>query len=331
MNSLFDLSPIKEAKKRINDFVNETPILTSSLLNKWCGHEIYFKAEGFQKIGAFKARGACNTISWLIENKQKPDHIIANSSGNHAQAVAWASNMFGIKSSIYMPTFSSKVKIQATASYGADVILCQSRKEADEKVKAASEHSGTYWIPPFDHDMVINGQGTATYEALNEIEGIDAVFAPCGGGGLLSGTLISARGLAPHAQVIGAEPKNANDASISLQNNKIHRLTENPKTLADGAMTLSISELTFEYLKKLDDFIEVGEPDMIYWTQWLTHLLKVRVEPTSAISMEAARQWMRKQTAKKKILIILSGANIDQETNLKIWENDYLTQIPSIL
>jgi len=328
--SLFDIKRIKEAKNRINGLINETPILTSALLNQWCGHEIYFKAEGFQKIGAFKARGACNTVSWLIENNEKPDHIIANSSGNHAQAVAWASNMFGIKSSIFMPSFSSKVKIQATASYGADVILSESRQEADEKVKTASKNNGTYWIPPFNHEMVINGQGTAAYEALSEIDDIDAVFAPCGGGGLLSGTLIAARGLSPNTEVIGAEPKNANDASISLQENSIHKLSETPNTLADGAMTLSVGDLTFEYLKKLDDFIEVTESDMIYWTQWLTHLLKVRIEPTSAIAMEAAKQWLKKQSAKKKIIILLSGANIDQETNSKIWSNDYLTQTPTL-
>ena len=330
MSTLFEIKEIEEARRRINPYITDTPILSSSLLNKWLGHEIYFKAEGFQKVGAFKARGACNTIAWLIENGQKPEHIIANSSGNHAQAIAWASQMHGIPSSIFMPAFSSKVKIQATASYNAEVLLCESRDDADKRVKEASEKKGTYWIPPFNHEKVIYGQGTATYEAIKSLEDIDAVFAPCGGGGLLSGTLIATRGLAPKAEVIGAEPINANDASISLKKGTIHRLTEKPNTLADGAMTMAVGDITFKYLKMLDDLMEVSESEMIYWTQWLTHLLKVRTEPTSALSMEAARKWLKKQTAKKKIVIILTGSNIDQATNLKIWENDFLTERPSL-
>ena len=330
MSVSMDLKNIQEAKARIDNYINHTPILTSSLLNSWLDHEIYFKVEGFQKIGAFKARGACNTISWLSETNQKPAHIVANSSGNHAQAVAWASKIHGIIASIYMPEFSSKVKIQATQSYGAEVILCETRAMADQKVKQAAEGENTYWIPPFNHEMVIYGQGTAAYEALQELEGIQAVFAPCGGGGLLSGTLISSRGLAPQAQVIGTEPLNGNDAAISLRNKSIYRLPSSPKTLADGAMTLAVGDLTFEYLKQLDDFLEITEEDMIYWTQWLTHLLKIRVEPTCALAMAGANQWLRKQNSKKKILIILSGGNVDRDTSLKIWENDYLTQAPGI-
>ncbi|MEL6560709.1 MAG: serine/threonine dehydratase [Bacteroidota bacterium] len=330
MDNLLGLKDIEEAKSRIDSFVNETPIFSSSLLNKWLGHEIYFKAEGFQKIGAFKARGACNAISWLLENHQKPDRIIANSSGNHAQAIAWASESLGIKSSIFMPEFSSKVKIQATRSYGAEVILCKTRSEADEKVKSAADDNNTYWIPPFNHEQVILGQGTSAYEALTSLDDIDAVFAPCGGGGLLSGTLIAARGLNPRAEVIGAEPMNANDASISLQQGKIHRLTEKPDTLADGAMTMAIGDITFEYLKQLDDFIEISESEMIYWTQWLMHLLKTRIEPTCALAMEAAKKWLSGQNGKKKILVILSGGNMDQETATKVWKEDYLIHPPSL-
>ncbi|WP_103867375.1 MULTISPECIES: serine/threonine dehydratase [Aquimarina] len=331
MNNLLQLSDIIAAKKRIGTLVNDTPIIGSSLLNKWLGHEIYFKAEGLQKIGAFKARGACNTIAWLIENNQKPKHIVANSSGNHAQAVAWAAKMFGIPTTIYMPSYSSKIKIQATSSYGAKVILCESRIIADQQVQQSAKEEGTYWIPPFNHEQVISGQGTVAYDALQEIGKVDAVFAPCGGGGLLSGSYVATKGISPTTQVIGAEPLNANDAANSIRTNIIQRLKTVPNTLADGAMTLSVGRITFEYLKKLDEFYEIKETDMIYWTQWLTHLLKLRIEPTSALSMEAAKQWMKKQSSKKKILIILSGSNIDQPTNLKIWENDFLSEIPSLL
>ncbi|WP_062060887.1 serine/threonine dehydratase [Aquimarina longa] len=324
------IKDIITVKNRINKLINNTPVLTSSMLNKWLGHEVYFKAEGFQKIGAFKARGACNTIAWLIENNQRPNHIIANSSGNHAQAVAWASKIFDIPATIYMPDFSSKVKIQATSSYGANVVLCESRAMVDEKVIQESKKDDVYWIPPFNHEQVILGQGTAIYETLQEIGEVDAVFAPCGGGGLLSGSLIAAKGLFPKTKVIGAEPLNANDASMSLQKNTIQRLTSTPQTLADGAMTLAVGDITFEYLKKLDEFYEIKESEMIYWTQWLTHLLKVRIEPTSALSMEAAKQWMQKQSKKKKIVILLSGSNIDHVTNQKIWKDDMLLKKPSL-
>ncbi|MGS0524972.1 pyridoxal-phosphate dependent enzyme [Zobellia nedashkovskayae] len=149
------IEDIKKARKRIDTFVHETPVLTSSLLNEWLGHEIYFKAECLQKIGAFKARGACNTLAWLIENNEKPKQVIANSSGNHSQAVAWAARQFNIPATIYMPAYASKIKIQATQSYGAKVELCENRNIADERVLAASKEEGTYWIPPFNHHQVI--------------------------------------------------------------------------------------------------------------------------------------------------------------------------------
>lgn len=137
--TLLNLDHIKQASSRIQKFVNDTPVLTSSLLNKWLGHDIYFKAEGFQKIGAFKARGACNTITWLTENGNTPQHIVANSSGNHAQAVAWAAALHGISSTIFMPSFSSQVKIQATKAYGAEVVLTDTRVQTNQLVKEAAQ------------------------------------------------------------------------------------------------------------------------------------------------------------------------------------------------
>lgn len=325
---LLDLQDIIRAQERIQPYINETPVFTSSLLNAWLGHEIYFKAEGFQKVGAFKSRGACNTVVWLIENNIKPRRIVANSSGNHAQAVAWAARLFDIPAAIYMPQNASTIKIQATASYGAEVILCKSRSITDEKVREASREEGTFWIPPFNHEKIIAGQGTAVFEAIHEIGQVDAVFAPCGGGGLLSGSLVAARALSPGAEVIGAEPLSGNDAAESLRKNTIQRLPAAPDTLADGARTLSVGDITFEYLKQLDEMYEIGESQIRYWTQWLTHLLKISVEPTSALAMEAAKQWMAKQPAKKKVLIVLSGGNTDQATYAKIWEKDLLGELP---
>ncbi|NJB72534.1 threonine dehydratase [Saonia flava] len=323
-----NLSDIKNAKERIAPYINTTPILTSSLLNQWLGHDIFFKAENFQKIGAFKARGGINTVSWLIENSLTPAKIVANSSGNHAQAVAYAARQFGIPATIYMPEYSSKVKIQATRSYGAEVVLSATRDITDEKVREAAGEKGTYWIPPFNHEQVICGQGTAVYEALRELENVDAVFTPCGGGGLTSGSLIATRGLSSKTEFFGVEPLNANDVAESLRKGTIQRLPDVPDTLADGAMTMATGEITFKYLQQLDGFYEIEEEYLLYWTQWLTHLLKCRIEPTSAMSMEAIRRWLKTKKTKQKVLMVISGGNVDQVTTEKIWKKDFLTQQP---
>ena len=325
-----DIKDIERANARIAKFINHTPILTSTLLNKWLGHEVFFKVESFQKIGAFKARGACNTLAWLNERGESPKQIVANSSGNHAQAVAYAAGKFGIPVTIYMPGYSSKVKIQATKSYGAEVVLSETRDLTDLKVREAAEEKGTYWIHPYNHEQVICGQGTAIYEALSELGDIDAVFAPCGGGGLLSGSLIASRGLSPKTRVIGIEPLNANDAAESLRKGSIQRLSGPPDTLADGAMTMAVGDITFEYLKQLDDFYEIEEEYLIYWTQWLTHLLKCRIEPTSAMPMEAVIRWLRTKKTKQRVLMVVSGGNLDQKTTARIWETDCLENVPHI-
>ncbi len=324
------LKDIQAAKKRIDPYINTTPILSSSLLNTWLGHDIFFKCENFQKIGAFKARGGLNTVAWLMETGQKPRHIVANSSGNHAQAVAYAAQQFGIPATIFMPEYSSQVKIQATQSYGAKVVLSKTRDLTDQLVKEAAKEEGAYWIPPFNHGQVICGQGTAALEALTELDAIDAVFTPCGGGGLTSGTLIATRALSPKAQMFGVEPLNANDAAESLRTGSIQRLKAIPDTLADGAMTMAVGDLTFEYLKQLDGFYEVEEDSIVYWTQWLTHLLKCRLEPTCAMPMKAVVEWLGSQKTKKRVLVIISGGNMDQPTTQKIWETDCLTSVPVI-
>ena len=324
------LKDVQAAKRRIAPYINKTPILSSSLLNTWLGHDIFFKCENFQKIGAFKARGGLNTVAWLMETGQKPKHIVANSSGNHAQAVAYAAQQFGIPATVFMPEYSSQVKIQATQSYGAKVVLSKTRDLTDQLVKKAAQEEGTYWIPPFNHGQVICGQGTAALEAFTELDAIDAVFTPCGGGGLTSGTLIAARALSPKSQMFGVEPLNANDAAESLRMGSIQRLKTIPDTLADGAMTMAVGDLTFEYLKQLDGFYEVEEDNIVYWTQWLTHLLKCRLEPTCAMPMQAVVEWLRHQKTKKRVLVIISGGNMDQPTSKRIWEKNLLDNIPSI-
>lgn len=326
----FDLDSICRAQTRIEAYSRQTPILSSSLLNQWLGHEIYFKAENVQKTGSFKVRGAVNTLAWLREYGQLPTKVVANSSGNHAQAVAYAASAFGIPATIYMPYYSSKVKIQATKSYGAEVVLSKTRDISDQMVKDAAKVKDTYWIPPFDHEQVIYGQGTAAYEALKKLPGVDAVFTPCGGGGLTSGSLIAVKGTDPSIKMFGVEPLNANDVAKSLRSGHIQRLTEIPDTLADGAMTMATGNLNFKFLQQLDGFFEVEEQYLKYWTQWLNHLLKCRVEPTSAMTMEGVRQWLRTQQGRKKVLVILSGGNVDQQMTLKLWKTNFLDQEPGL-
>lgn len=324
------IDDVRAARERIHARIHETPILRSSLLDGWLGHEVFFKAECFQRIGAFKSRGALNTVEWLVEAGRKPKHVVANSSGNHAQAVAWAAAQHGIEATIFMPRNVSRVKAQATAAYGARLSFWDTRQQVDEEVERAAGEPGTYWIPPFDHEQVICGQGTAALEALEALGSVDAVFTPCGGGGLLSGTFLATRGLLPHAKVFGAEPASGNDAARSYRLGSIQVLPEAPDTLADGARTLSIGETTFHYVRRTDGLYEVSEAAILYWTQWLTHLLKVHVEPTSAMVMDGVREWLRGQTQRRKVLVILSGGNVDDAMMRRLWAENHLTNPPTL-
>lgn len=326
--TLLTLHDIQAASKRLAGNINHTPLLTSGLLDNWLGHEFYFKAENWQKVGAFKARGGYNTLAWLKEQNRLPEQVVAYSSGNHAQSVAWAAAQFGVKATIVMPQTVSKVKMLATKAYGANVVLASDRPAA-EATAAKLANEGAYLIPPYDHDQVICGQGTVVLDALQQLPAPDAIFVPCGGGGLLSGSVIAAKGSNANIKVFGAEPVTANDAAQSLKTGQIVRLQQSPKTVADGVQTLSISERTFGYLKNSDGILEIEETDICYWTQWLTHLLKVTVEPTSALGMAAACQWLKTQKTPQKVLVVLSGGNLDQETRAKVWQQDYLGQQPS--
>ncbi|WP_339719394.1 serine/threonine dehydratase [uncultured Paraglaciecola sp.] len=324
-------SDVQAAKKRIRPFINNTPVLESQLLNRWLGHKIMFKAECFQTTGAFKLRGALNMMLKAKEEGRLGNQVVASSSGNHAQAVAYAANILGVKATIYSGQNISKVKAAATQYYGATLDLSATRKEADEKVAEAAKKVGVLWMPPFNHRDIIAGQGTAALEALEKTGEVNGVFAPVGGGGLISGSLISTRYMYPKASVIGVEPLVANDAAESIRSGVIQSLTTQPNTLADGAATLQVGEETFAHLQVLDGFYEVAETKIAYWTQWLQHLLKIHVEPTCAMTMAAVVEWLKLQNSEQKVLVILSGGNIDQQKMLKIWQDDHLQQIPSLL
>ncbi|WP_088330657.1 serine/threonine dehydratase [Lacimicrobium sp. SS2-24] len=326
--SLPTFDDVHAASERIQPFVHRTPIVNSSLLDAWLGHQVFFKLECLQRTGAFKLRGATNVLAWLKEQDQLPERIVANSSGNHAQAIAYAAALFDIPATIFSTQNVSRVKAAATEYYGAQLKLFTTRPEADEAVKMAAEEPGTLWIPPFNHAQIIAGQGTAALEALQDLKQVDGVFAPCGGGGLLSGTLLATKALCPEAEVIGAEPLAANDAANSLRTGEIVSLEGPAQTLADGAATPSVGDLTFPLLQQLDGFYEVDEVQIAYWTQWLQHLLKIHVEPTCAMTMAAVVGWLQERPQPSKALVIISGGNIDAAKMQQIWSTDYLDQPP---
>lgn len=325
-----DFNDVRTARNRIAPFIQKTPIMESNLLNQCLGNRILFKAECMQLTGSFKVRGATNVLAKLSEQGALPERVVANSSGNHAQAISYASRLFNLPAKIFSTQSVSAVKAAATRYYGADIQLYPSRVEADDAVAEAANEPGTLWIPPFNHPDIIAGQGTLMLDASEQVGEVDAVFAPCGGGGLLSGTLISTRGLSNKTKVIGAEPLAANDAAESLRKGEIVALSESPITLADGAATPSVGEHTFPILQQLDQFIEVEEQKIAYWTQWLQHLLKVHVEPTCAMTMQAVVEWLSTQPGNQKVLVLLTGGNIDNKKMLQIWEHDHLTKMPSL-
>jgi threonine dehydratase len=324
------LSPesVLEAQTRISPYLSRTPLLESSLLNSWLGHDLVFKVESFQRTGAFKARGALNALLLAKAAGRAVDKVVTVSSGNHGQAVAWAGRLLQLQVTVFAPADISTVKRQAMEGYGAKVIATPTRAEADAAVETMEE-SGAHFVHPYDNDDVIAGQGTACLEALQDNARPTAIFGPCGGGGLLSGTILATETQAQRVLVFGAEPALGNDAVRSYRSKTIVRLAESPPTIADGARTLAISARTLQHLLRLQDFFEVNEEDICYWAQWLPTLLKVTVEPTSAVAMGGALQWLKSQHARQRVLVILSGGNIDRLTYQKIWKDDLLREIPS--
>ncbi|MDA0967673.1 MAG: serine/threonine dehydratase [Proteobacteria bacterium] len=286
-----------------------------------------FKVEGLQKIGAFKIRGALNTILSLKEEGKLPKEIVTFSSGNHAQAVALAGSLFDIGVTVFMTEAASKIKKQATLGYGAKVITTKTRAEAEQRTFEA-QAEGAYFIHPFDDDRIIAGQGTSCFEALSSGLQPDAIFATCGGGGWLSGSYLAKELLKPNTKIFAGEPANANDATRSYNSGKIVKYDESPKTIADGATSLCVSNRTFQYLQKLDGFFEATEEEIIYWTQLLTHLLKISVEPTSAVAMAVTYKWLKTQTKKQNVLVLLSGGNVSPDTQKIIWQESCLGNVP---
>lgn len=301
---------ILDAHKRIEHLINRTPVFTSTTLNKLSGRNIFFKCENFQKVGAFKYRGVSNTISLLLSEARERG-VIAHSSGNHAQAIAKACQEFGVKATVVMPKNAPKVKIDATAdTYRANVVFCDSNIQSRQETADAliSQH-GYVFIHPYDNENIIAGAGTAAYELLNDYPFLDAIIAPIGGGGLLSGTSIAARGFKDDIAVFGAEPELVDDAYRSMISGRIETNTTT-NTIADGLRT-NLSPLTFNIIRKnVDNIITVSEKMIIDAMQLVWQRMKILIEPSSAVALAAVLSDRFPQKI-KDVGVIISGGNVD--------------------
>ena len=303
---------ILAAKERLKGHANVTPVMTSRTLDRIVGAEIYFKCENLQRIGAFKFRGAFNSISKLSE-AEKARGVITYSSGNHAQAVALVGRMLNIQTTIVMPNNAPETKRAATEDYGAKIVEYDPEDTTREAVaKRLQIKNGFTMIPPYDHLDVIAGQGTAALEMFEEIGRLDALLVPCGGGGLLSGSAIAAKHNDPDCRVIGVEPELADDATRSFYTKRLHRI-KNPPTIADGTRTPSLGKITFPLvLEYVDEMKTVSEAAIIEAVQFLFYRMKLVVEPSGALGLAALLS--RPVIPKGRVGIIISGGNIDAAT-----------------
>jgi threonine dehydratase len=311
---IFDL--IKAAQKRIEGHAHVTPVMTSQTLNHITSAKIFLKCENFQRMGAFKFRGAYNAMSRLTE-EQKKRGVITYSSGNHAQAVALVGRLLEIRTVVVMPNNAPAIKREATEAYGATVVGYDPEETTREAIchDLETRHGHTL-VPPYDHIDIVAGQGTAAKELLDQVQTLDMLLVPCGGGGLLSGCAVAAKGMKPNCQVIGIEPELADDATKSFHTGKLHTI-KNPPTIADGTRTPSLGEVTFPLvLEYVDDMKTVSENAIMDAVKFLFYRMKLVVEPSGALGVAALLG--RSVKPKGRVGIILSGGNIDGATMKKI-------------
>jgi threonine dehydratase len=306
---MLTLTDIRAAHERIRPHIHRTPVLSSGILNQKVGATLFFKCENFQKVGAFKARGACNAIFSLSDEEAKRG-VVTHSSGNHGAALAWAARKRGIRATVVVPHNAPAAKKMAMESYGANIIYCEPNVAARESAVAAqmAEH-GYQLVHPFDDDRVIAGQGTATLELLEEIPDLDMVISPLGGGGLLSGTSIAAKGQKPGITVYGAEPRGADDGYRSFTTGV--RVTEmTPQTICDGLRTV-LSERTFNIIRaNVDGIGTASEQNVIEAMRMQWALLKIIIEPSCSPPLAAIMEGTIPVTG-KRVGIILTGGNVD--------------------
>ncbi|HCD51514.1 MAG TPA: serine dehydratase [Balneolaceae bacterium] len=302
-------SDIKEAQKVIAPFAHRTPVLSSTSINKITGSELLFKSENFQKVGAFKFRGACNAVMSLSDEDARKG-VATHSSGNHAQALALAAKLRGIPAHVVMPENAPKVKVAAVKDYGAEITFCEATLPARESTLAeVIEKTGAQMIHPYNNAYIIAGQGTAALELLEDHPDLDVILAPVGGGGLMSGTAIASKGIKPSIKVIGTEPELADDAYRSFKAKKLIPL-DATTTIADGLRT-SLGTLTFEAISEyVDEIVTVSEEGIIAAMRLIWERMNIIIEPSCAVPLAAVLE-KNIDLNGKKAGIILSGGNVD--------------------
>jgi threonine dehydratase len=311
---LFDL--VKAAQKRIEGHAHVTPVMTSQTLNDITGAHIFLKCENFQRMGAFKFRGAFNAMSQLTE-AQKKRGVLTYSSGNHAQAVALVGRLLEIRTVVVMPNNAPVIKREATEAYGATVVGYDPEEITREEIcRDLESRYGHTVVPPYDHINIVAGQGTAAKELIDEVNPLDLLLTPCGGGGLLSGSAVAAKGMDPNCRVVGIEPELADDATKSFHTGKLHTV-KNPPTIADGTRTPSLGKVTFPLvLEYVDDMQTVSESAIMDAVKFLFYRMKLVVEPSGVLGLAALLSGVVKPQG--RVGVILSGGNIDGATMKKI-------------
>ncbi len=310
MHGLPTYDDVAAAARRLDGHAHRTPVLTSRTADEATGATLYFKCENFQRMGAFKFRGAFNALS-CFDARQRRHGVVAFSSGNHAQAVALSARLLGMPATIVMPHDAPAAKVAATRGYGGNVVFYDRYREDREAIGARlAEQHGMTLVPPYDHAGVIAGQGTAAKELLDEVGPLDALFVCLGGGGLLSGSALAARALSPRTMLFGVEPEAGNDGQQSLRSGAIVHI-DTPQTIADGAQTQHLGQLTFEIIRRdVDDIFTASDAELIDAMRFFAERMKIVVEPTGCLGFAAAR---RQAQRGQRVGVIVSGGNVDMQ------------------
>lgn len=312
MLNLPDFDDVCAAAERIRGHAHRTPVMSSRTLDKALDAEVFFKCENFQRTGAFKFRGAFNALSRFNEEQRRAG-VVTFSSGNHGQAIALSASLLGMPATIIMPHDAPAAKVAATRGYGGNVVIYDRYKDDREQIgRELAQKHGLTLIPPYDHPDVIAGQGTAARELFEELGPLDAFFVCLGGGGLLSGSALATRALAPGCKLYGVEPEAGNDGQQSFHSGSIVHI-ETPKTIADGAQTQHLGNYTFPIIRRdVDDILTVTDEQLVECMRFFAERMKLVVEPTGCLGLAAARN-MKAGLSGKRVGVLVSGGNVDLE------------------
>jgi threo-3-hydroxy-L-aspartate ammonia-lyase len=305
-----NFADVQAAAERIRGHAHRTPVLTSRRIDADTGARVHFKCENFQRMGAFKFRGAFNALS-RFDEEQRRAGVVTYSSGNHAQAIALAAGILGIPATIVMPHDAPESKLAATVGYGASVVRYDRYTEDREQIgRALAVEKGLTLVPPYDHPDVIAGQGTATMELFEQVGELDALFVCLGGGGLLSGAALATRAMAPTCRIVGVEPEAGDDGLRSLRTGSIVHI-DTPVTIADGAQTQHLGVLPFEIIRRdVDDIVTASDAELVEAMRVFATTMKIVVEPTGCLAFAAVRR-LRADLAGQRVGVLVSGGNID--------------------